>query len=425
MGTIPPTYHDSSSPARPEGPPFGDTQVLSSLITGRGEQLWPEITASIHKGFFQVDNKWTCYRRNYFNVWCAFGFKNSVTPEDRYFLLYHGQHVPVQYFAVAISAKTAAMNSGESETRGLVQYTPKRDKESESVPGKHLVQPMISRAMSVNGTFAGPNHAYTGAPHISPGMMGSYPPYDPGLQSIPTQYTFERIQFQKATANNGKRRAQQQYFHVVVELFADISRNGGEKKWVLIATKQSDPMVVRGRSPGHYKDATRRDPQSGIDPDQGTGPGAENGSGMLSMAAFGHPSLDWTSPHRGGSHYAGATYRQALASQNSPSSPASSTNLSGSPGIDAEFPLSDSPTVKSSSTYSEDQSALTPLSDGLDDAFFGPDRRLVSMKRSFEDESAEAESLFSQHPTFGDSLASSSTFDSMLMPRSKVLCASS
>jgi meiosis-specific transcription factor NDT80 len=45
----------------------------------------------------------------------------------------------------------------------------------------------------------------------------------------------------------------------VVELSADVSRTGESPHWVKIATKQSEPVVVRGRSPGHYKDNERRD----------------------------------------------------------------------------------------------------------------------------------------------------------------------
>ena len=75
------------------------------------------------------------------------------------------------------------------------------------------------------------------------------------------QHIYERLQFQRATLNNGKRRAQQQYYHLVVELYADIGR-GPRPEWHKISTKQSEAVVVRGRSPGHYKDGKDRDANS-------------------------------------------------------------------------------------------------------------------------------------------------------------------
>lgn len=77
---------------------------------------------------------------------------------------------------------------------------------------------------------------------------------------------FDRIQFKSATANNGKRRAAQQYYHLIVELYADVGNasssapgqsNQGDGGWVKISQRISAPMVVRGRSPGHYADERR------------------------------------------------------------------------------------------------------------------------------------------------------------------------
>jgi hypothetical protein len=60
--------------------------------------------------------------------------------------------------------------------------------------------------------------------------------------------TFERLQFRVATANNGKRRASQQYFRLVFELVAELP-DGSQHT---ISECFSSPLVVRGRSPGHY-----------------------------------------------------------------------------------------------------------------------------------------------------------------------------
>lgn len=69
--------------------------------------------------------------------------------------------------------------------------------------------------------------------------------------------TYERLQFKSATANNGKKRATQQYFYLTAQLIAqDVNQYQH-----VIATSQSSPLVVRGRSPGHYAEMDQRSQQ--------------------------------------------------------------------------------------------------------------------------------------------------------------------
>jgi len=379
----------------------------------------PEISATIQKGFFQVDHKWTCYRRNYFAVACSFTFKNTLA-EGPYYLNRNGQREMIHQFAVSISAKTASTPNGESETRGLVQHTPKRDKATESVPGRHQISPMPHSNVNSSAVYHGSSSLYQGGGHIPTAIMNGYVGYDnSAANAIPTTHTFERIQFQKATANNGKRRAQQQYFLVVVELWASVARAHGDNSWVLIATKESDPMVVRGRSPGHYKDNGRRDSESNMDPGRGNGPGADGASGVLPLPPYGggHSSMDWQSTQRQSGSYSGAQYRQATKAEFSPSS-----TLAGTP-TEAELSLSDSQTAKSSCTFSTEQSVLTPLSEASDEALFNLDHRLGSRKRPYEDEGEEDPLRFHHSAPFTD--GGSTLTDLSATPWSKVLCAPS
>ena len=113
-----------SEPPKPDGPPFGKTNVVHSIHTQHSHELKPEIAANIQKGFFKVEQKWTCYRRNYFTVACSFSLKPS-SGENRFYLLLDGRMRSINDFAVSISAKTAPVNNGETEARGLVQHTPK------------------------------------------------------------------------------------------------------------------------------------------------------------------------------------------------------------------------------------------------------------------------------------------------------------
>lgn len=81
----------------------------------------------------------------------------------------------------------------------------------------------------------------------------------PTLEAPQTEHTFERIQFKQATANNGKRRAAQQYYRLVIELHAHVGELGRRvaDQWLKAAHRKSARLVVRGRSPEHYQ-AERR-----------------------------------------------------------------------------------------------------------------------------------------------------------------------
>lgn len=177
------------------------------------------------RGFFRADQDWTCYRRNYFQVSATFDI------HDMNYLI-QGPEVPcllrkpetrellqVDYFSIGIGARVTS-NDKKIE---LVQHTPKRDKGPQITPGPRPVR-------------AGGNL------HLA--SVGSN-------NSI---VTFERLQFKTATANNGKRRAAQQYYEIVVNLYANFSRH----QPLRVATCVSAPLVVRGRSPGHYADSHTR-----------------------------------------------------------------------------------------------------------------------------------------------------------------------
>ena len=319
------------APSRPEGPPFEVTQVAHCVINARSQQLTPDIAASIQKGFFQVDQKWTCYRRNYFAVSCSFNL-GSGTIDGQLYVQYQHHAEAINQFAVSIAAKTAVhSNNQESETRALVQHTPKRDKATESIPGKIPVQASQPGAPSAPGSLVAGNGLYSGTQHMPNTMNDGYSTYGSARhQSPPTSHTFERIQFQKATANNGKRRAQQQYFHIVVELSAEISPRGQPSRWIKIATRESHPMVVRGRSPGHYKDG-RRDSTTSMDPDRHSGSGSSGGGNylgtILSSGRSHTTSMDWAPTHGSTS----SRYHKAAESEYSPPSDDSSCSGSTSP----------------------------------------------------------------------------------------------
>jgi meiosis-specific transcription factor NDT80 len=317
-----------------EAPPFDDTTFLETIVAefgGQYQTVKPDVQAKMGRGFFPSDGKWTCYRRNYFAVTCGFGL-HPWPPSAPLFIRYHDQTLePIRGFAMAISA---IVNGQYNETRELVQHTPKRDKQSERRPGRVVLQPSpppsftSTSTSTVNGNLSGfplgsqsmdYNSSFTGAPQ----------PCQP-----PTTHMFERIQFQKATANNGKRRAQQQYYNLVVELYAEIASSvPGETRWVQIARRHSHPMVVRGRSPGHYKDG-RRGSTGSMGPD---GAGGDSNGGILPHG-LGHTGrshlLMYDATHRSGISYSRPDHRQMTVNDHSPLSDSPLISSSSSSGFE-------------------------------------------------------------------------------------------
>lgn len=324
-----------------DAPPFYETNLLYSIVSGK-QMVKPEISAKIHKGFFQVDDKWTCYRRNYFSISCSFSFYHSI--QDPFYLQYEGRSERIHRFSMSISA---IVNMQHNEVRELVQHTPKRDKQSERPPQRVVLQPSPSTGM-VSGLGSASTSGQHGFPLLSQsGGIGldyntSYGGA-PQQAQPPTQHTFERIQFQKATANNGKRRAQQQYYNLVVDLYAEISSPLGGTEWVKIARKLSSPMVVRGRSPGHYRD-NRRDSSTSMGPDGGSGGAGDGGGGAVlppGLAPRSHITLlPYDSSQRGGHSYGRPDYHQMTTADHSPIS--ASPHISSSSSSTFDIVMNDS-----------------------------------------------------------------------------------
>ncbi|KAG2222474.1 hypothetical protein INT45_013387 [Circinella minor] len=204
-----------------DSPAFTATRYKRNIYAmDRNTVLEVHIQARIDRGFFLADNDWTCYRRNYFQLSGAFNLQGIGVIYDGQELpclvQHEGQLYPISNFLIGVTARIA----NSEKVIPLIQHTPKRDKGPQSTPDPKPIRPGGNIAMSTVGA----------------------------TQSV---VTFERVQFKSATANNGKRRAAQQYYLVVVDLYAQIP--SGES--VLVGTVESSPLVVRGRSPGHYAEA--------------------------------------------------------------------------------------------------------------------------------------------------------------------------
>ncbi|CDS03740.1 hypothetical protein LRAMOSA01141 [Lichtheimia ramosa] len=229
-------YHQFAGPIRKRraesifsfemGPSFSSTEQLHDLVSldqTNGFQV--QLHAKMDRGFFRADQDWACYRRNYFQVSSTFDVHGVnyllQGPEVPCLLrLENDQLHQVEFFSIGASACVSGKPDKKIE---LVMMTPKRDKGPQMIP-----RPQPVRAGgNLHLASVGSSH------HI---------------------VTFERMQFKTATANNGKRRAAQQYYEIIIDLYANTSQG----QQIRVATCHSSPLVVRGRSPGHYADSHTR-----------------------------------------------------------------------------------------------------------------------------------------------------------------------
>lgn len=266
-GFTSPTNMDSSIGGA-SCPPLNPTETIYDIQTGDGQTLRPEIFGRIDKGFFMADNDWTCYRRNYFSLNCSYTIQPAI-PTGNIYLSQNGGQKGYQVYAFAMSI-AAVVDGRDGKSIELVQHTPKRDKGPQEKPARITLapRPPASHGMYGDGGLA------SSARGLYDAQGFGQNPNQPQVEA-----TFERIQFKNATANNGKRRAAQQYYHLLVELFADV---GGQHqdRYVRIAFRVSAPMVVRGRSPGHYQSERR-----GSNASTGPGSGGAGGGGSYTPSA--------------------------------------------------------------------------------------------------------------------------------------------
>ncbi|GJC96881.1 NDT80/PhoG like DNA-binding family protein [Colletotrichum higginsianum] len=268
-------YTSPSSRVQTSVPPLSPITDLGILQHMDGTQVKVDIHGNIDKGFFQSDGDWTCYRRNYFSCICSFSLNPHYPGQSLQFTQQGStQSYSVRGFAMSISAVVA---ENDSHTIELVQHTPKRDKGPVEKPGKvhlHPKHPQMSHPMGIyhpDTVLGGPSRIGF-SENATYGGQQSGDPYQ-------TEHTFERIQFKQATANNGKRRAAQQYYHLLIELWADVGSQVPDK-FIRVAYRKSAKMIVRGRSPGHYQSERRASTSSGPGGSGGSFTGYPNSSIM-------------------------------------------------------------------------------------------------------------------------------------------------
>ncbi|CAK1363571.1 unnamed protein product [Cercospora beticola] len=337
------------------------TLEIHAEMTCEGQSVTPEVHAKVEKGFFlsNVDSKWTCYRRNYFSVQCSFELHPNINNGRMHLKRTNNKHTEaIQAMGMRLSA---AVDGSGGKAIELVQHTPKRDNgpKNKIDVTKVLPHPSANRndhSVTAHGVYGMSTYHTTGqvtgpflplqstgadtasAPAQASSLTATSYGYAGGSTHLPLPgqnitHTFERVQFKQATANNGKRRASQQYFHLIVELFADVRPDGAsDPTWVKVAHRVSEKIVVRGRSPSHYQNEGHHHNGRSGSTSGGSGHGAGGTStfGNLTTGAF----RQSTTSYAGG--LSGSNYRSyAYGYQASPEHSSSASSIDG--GADNEY----------------------------------------------------------------------------------------
>ncbi|TIB18917.1 hypothetical protein E3P92_00365 [Wallemia ichthyophaga] len=185
--------------------------------------LNPVINCRVDKGFIWANNSnktvATTYRRNFFQISTSVVLQpnNRIQMNDEEIgnplVMINGQYHPIDSFSVGISASMCDDCAVVEDPVHLIQFSTAREKGPKRCPSRLPLQALIS------------NDSDDSEAQVA---------------------KFERIQFERSTHRKSE------MFRLNVSLHAQLD-NSAE---VRIGEAKSMPIVVRGRSPGHYPDET-------------------------------------------------------------------------------------------------------------------------------------------------------------------------
>ena len=218
--------------------PFEATVKVQSIYDEGGQAVPVILRCDMPRTFGYLDKegtrRWVAYRRNYFQPSVSIELEppssddqGHLTTED-----VSGRMTPVLGFR----ARLRGYNNQNNEVE-MVVFTAKRKplftgwgmSNEKTGPAPVRLRPTEKRTQRV----------------VYPKSTGDL--------SLKTEHKFERPQFKASTDNNGMRRSGQTYYHVRVEVEAEVQGDNGETEWVLVASCRSGPLITRGRSPKSFE----------------------------------------------------------------------------------------------------------------------------------------------------------------------------
>lgn len=244
------------------GPSFDHTTLYRPIyVTSTNESVFPFVHARVDRGFERCNDEWIGYKRNYFTLVGCFELEDK-TPDIFFHEKFHilndqGEMENISCFALRLVSKC----SEDDMTVNLIQHTAKRDRGPQYLPpvypaisGYLPSHSIIKQASNIrnndkidqyNKLFFLDSSALLKVSEDS--VLSTYPE-----GRIATVARYERIQF-STSINYRKPTMVNRHFILRVELLGLLD----DGKYAVLASTETQPLVVRGRSPSNYQIAKR------------------------------------------------------------------------------------------------------------------------------------------------------------------------
>lgn len=241
------------------GPKFNDTEVHRKIfISSSNEHVIPVLDVRIDRGFDFLEGEWIGYKRNYFTLVSAFQFLGRDTS-----LLFNEKFHIIDNTNKCLNIKCFALrlvsNCCEEDIRvNLIQHTAKRDRGPQYLPPVYPAIPgilphhnIIKQSANIrNGSKIDQFNKLFSISHEDVKNKGrkdsiirTYPE-----DKITTVARYERMQF-STSINYRKPILTNRHFVLRVELLGVLD----DGRYTILATMESPPLIVRGRSPSNYQ----------------------------------------------------------------------------------------------------------------------------------------------------------------------------
>lgn len=244
------------------GPTFESTTLYRPIyISSTNESVFPFVNARIDRGFENYGGEWIGYKRNYFTLVSCFELEDQ-NPDIFFSEKFHilndlGEVDNISCFALRLVSRC----SEDDTVVNLIQHTAKRDRGPQYLPpvypaisGYLPSHSIIKQASNIrngdkidqyNRLFYLDNNTLQNS--VDDSILGTYPE-----GRIATVARYERIQF-STSINYRKSTMVNRHFVLKVELLGLLD----DGKYAVLASTETQPLVVRGRSPSNYQMAKR------------------------------------------------------------------------------------------------------------------------------------------------------------------------
>ena len=230
-------------------PEFSETKTKGDMRDAAGIQVLADIHARfvLKKKAARQRDFWILYRRNYFGIQGSYsleGLPDSSQEETLYLYRNNDEPRPIQALFMCMRG---VVETEEGPEIKIVVFNAKRKplhvgKEPPAIEPRRM-KPLTEGSTRFYAKSTGDRQDH---------------------MNVPMNHTFHRNQFRAATQNNGARRTEQQFYHILLELKAEIMVDGVPALFT-VCSKMSEPLVVRGRCPLSFKDRDHRGKTSGRD----------------------------------------------------------------------------------------------------------------------------------------------------------------